>query len=192
MVTASPQASVSPSTDAAPAPPPSSTEPEEPSRSWIRFDEGLRYVAYALVFGVVVAAMFGLAGLRTRELVATNDDLTLTVTYAQITRPGIATPFEIAIDAHGSATLPAELSVDVPTGYLAMFDENGLAPEPDAATSDGTTETWTFRPGDASTLVIDFDARLQPNIHSGRSATVRVSGLGAEPVAVHLRTWVLP
>lgn len=174
------------------APPRRSTEPDESSRSWIRFDEGLRYIAYAVVFGAVIASLSGFAGLRTREVTATNDDLTLTVTYAQITRPGIATPFEIAIDREGSATLPDELSVEVPSEYMDMFDENGLDPEPETATSDGTTETWTFRPGEAPTLVIDFDARLQPNIHSGRSATVSVSAPGSESVEVRLRTWVLP
>jgi len=169
-----------------------STAPDEPSRGWIRFEQILRTIAYVVVFGVVLAALLGLTGLRTREVTVTNDDVVLTVTYAQVTRPGIATPFEIAIDSADGGPLPDELTVEVPSAYMAMFDENGLDPEPESVASDGTTETWTFAPNGEASLHIDFDARLQPNVHSGRTATVRVEGDGVDAVQARGRTWVLP
>ena len=80
---------------------------------------------------------------------------------------GLATPFVIDIRST-DGPLPAEVTVEMPRGYLAMFDENGLDPPPDSVTSDGDTEIWTFAPGDVSVLSIDFDARLQPNMHYDR------------------------
>ena len=145
-----------------------------------------------VVFGVVIAALAGLAGLRTREAAASNDQLRVVVTYAQVARPGISAPFEIAIDSVGGGELPDELDVEVSSAYLAMFDENGLGPEPDTAASDGTTETWTYRPQGEAALHIDLDARVQPNVHSGETATVRVAGPGVHPIQLEVRTWVLP
>ncbi len=167
------------------------TTPTQPTRAWRRFEQALRTLAYLVVFGVVALALLGFAGLRTRAASA-NGDVDLEVTYAQVTRPGLATPFGIAIDSVDGGPLPDEIEVQVPTAYLAMFDENGLDPEPDAMASDGTIETWTFRPDGESSLHIDFDARLQPNVHSGETGTVTVSADGIEPVEVEFRTWVMP
>ncbi len=168
-----------------------STTPTQPTRGWTFFERGLRAVAYALVFGVVALGLLGFAGLRTREVTGSGEGLDVTVGYAQITRPGLSTPFQIGIDST-RGPLPAEIEVEVPTAYLAMFDENGIDPEPDSIASDGVTETWTFRTDGETALHIDFDARLQPNVHSGQTGTVRVSGQGVTPVEVEFRTWVLP
>ncbi len=170
-----------------------STEPEQPSPGWTGFERALRAAVFLVVFGVVIAALVGLAGLRTREVTATSERLEVSVTYAQSTRSGISTPFEIDVSAPGGGPLPERLEVRVSTAYLAMFDENGLDPEPVSSTSDGTEETWHFELEPGSTrLHVDLDARLQPNVHSGETGTVRVSELGAEPVEVEFRTWVLP
>ncbi len=170
-----------------------STVPEQPSVGWTRFERGIRAVVFLVVFGIVVAALVGFAGLRTREVSATSDRFEVRVTYAQATRPGISTPFEIDVDSTDGTPLPERLEVRVSSDYLAMFDENGLDPEPESSTSDGTDETWRFEvdPG-ASRLHIDMDARLQPNIHSGTTGTVRVAEPGSSPVEVEFRTWVLP
>lgn len=170
-----------------------STAPEQPSAGWTRFERALRAVVFLVVFGVVIAALIGVAGLRTRQVTATSNALEVDVTYAQSTRPGISTPFEIDISTPDGSPLPEVLEVRVSTAYLAMFDENGLDPEPEASTSDGTDETWRFEldPG-ATRLHIDLDARLQPNIHSGETGTVRVSQPGSAPVVAEFRTWVLP
>lgn len=170
-----------------------STEPEQPSPGWTTFERALRAVVFLVVFGVVIAALVGVAGLRTRQVTSTSDALEVSVTYAQTTRSGISTPFEIDVSAPDGAPLPEVLEVRVSTAYLAMFDENGLDPEPETSASDGTEETWRFElePG-TTRLHVDLDARLQPNIHSGETGTVRVSEPGATPVEAEFRTWVLP
>ena len=50
---------------------------------------------------------------------------------------------------------------------------------------------WTFAPGDVSVLSIDFDARLQPNMHYDRDGWVVVSG-GGDEVRVDFTTRVMP
>ncbi len=170
-----------------------STVPVQPGRGWTTFERTMRGAVLVLVFGVVAAALGGLAGLRTREVTAAAGRLEVQVTYAQVTRPGNSTPFEIDITSTDGAPLPAELEVRVSSAYLAMFDENGLDPEPVSSTSDGTEERWRFEvePG-SDRFHIGLDARLQPNIHSGETGTVRVGEPGSAPVEVEFRTWVLP
>ncbi|MET0909838.1 MAG: hypothetical protein ABWZ99_10225 [Ilumatobacteraceae bacterium] len=173
-----------------PAPGSTSTFPTNPSSGWDVFERTLRWVSVVVVFGVVVLALFGFAGLATGSATTEGDEFSVRVEYATVSRPGLATPLVIEVEAT-EGTLPAEVTVEIPRAYLAMFDENGLDPAPDAVTSDGTTEIWTFRPGDVATLSIDFDARLQPNMHYSRDGWVIVRG-GDSDVRVDFRTRVMP
>ncbi len=167
-----------------------STYPLNPSPGWDVFERVLRSVSVIVIFGVVLFALFGFAGLTTGSETTDGDEFSVRVEYATVSRPGLATPFVIDVES-ASGALPDELTVEIPRRYLAMFDENGLDPAPDSITSDGETEIWTFRPGDVATLSIDFDARLQPNMHFGRDAWVRVRG-GDSAVRVDFRTNVMP
>ncbi len=169
-----------------------STEPAAYSSAWDWFDRALRSFAFLAIFGVVAAALLGFGGLTTKSATESNDVLRVTVFYAATTRPGIATPFRITIESVSGDPLPAELTVEVPTDYLAIFDENGLDPTPDSTASDGVIERWTFKPDGAPVWSIDYDARLQPNIHSGKDATVTVSSESTEPVSVSFHTRVFP
>ena len=168
-----------------------STVPTGPSAGWDRFERVLRAVAVFIVFGVVIAALFGVAGIETGTNAVASDSMTVRVEYAEVSRPGIATPLIIDIESADGADLPAEVTVEIPRNYLAMFDENGLDPAPDSVTSDGVTEIWTYRPGDVSILSIDFDARLQPNSHFGRDGWVIVRADDDE-VRVDFHTRVMP
>lgn len=171
---------------------PGSTFPPGPSARWDVFERSLQSLSIVVVFGIVAFALFGFAGLATRGTDNTVGDLTVHVDYATVSRPGLATPLVIGIEST-SGMLPAELTVELPRAYLAMFDENGLDPSPDSVTSDGDTEIWTFRPGDVSVLSIDFDARLQPNMHYGRDGWVIVRGSDSdEAVRVDFHTRVMP
>ena len=171
-----------------------STFPSGPTPRWDKFERLLRLFSVVVVFGIVILALLGYAGLATSRADTTDGDLTVQVDYATVSRPGLATPLTITIDST-AGRLPDELTVEMPRAYLAMFDENGLDPSPDAVTSDGETEIWTFEPGDVSTLSIDFDARLQPNMHYGRDGWVIVRDGDADTdpgVRVDFHTRVMP
>jgi hypothetical protein len=161
-----------------------------PSVGWDRFERSLRFVAVVVVFGVVGFALLGFAGLTTATARNGGGRLRVEVSYAEVSRPGLATPLVIDIRST-DGPLPSELTVELPRDYLAMFDENGLDPPPDSITSDGDTEIWTFFPGDVSALSIDFDARLQPNMHYDRDGWVIVTG-GDDEVRVDFTTRVMP
>jgi hypothetical protein len=168
-----------------------STFPHGPTRGWDRFERILRAASVIIVFGIVIAALLGVAGLATATSRSEDGELGVQVEFASVSRAGLATPLVIEIRSTTGGTLPEELTVELPRAYLSMFDENGLDPEPDSITSDGETEIWTFAPGDVSTLSIDFDARLQPNMHYTRDGWVIVRGDTSE-VRVDFTTRVMP
>ena len=61
-----------------------------PSVGWDRFERSLRFIAVVVVFGVVVFALLGFAGLTTATAQNENGDLRVEVGYAEVSRPGLA------------------------------------------------------------------------------------------------------
>jgi hypothetical protein len=166
------------------------TTPPQPSTRWDRFERGLRFVAVSVVFAVVIGALAGAAGLSVATTEQTDGNLSVELTYASVTRPGIATPLTIDIRSVDGAAL-GNVEVTVPRKYLDLFDENGLAPEPTTIESDGTVETWMYEELTAPVLSIDYDARLQPNAHDSTTADVVVTSRG-DRVRLRADTRVMP
>lgn len=167
------------------------TLPRDPSVGWDRFERWLRIIAVIAVFGVVGYAAFGCAGPTTATTSASQGELAVEVRYASVSRPGMPSPFVVDVHTVDGSSLPAKVDVEVPRPYLSMFDENGLDPAPDSIAADDSTEVWTFATDGRSVLVIDFDARLQPNIHTGRTGWVEVTA-GSDTARVEFHTRVLP
>ncbi len=180
-------------TEPGPAPSPvrrHTTAPADPDASWDRFDRLLRMVAIAVIGVLVTGALAGIAGLRTSTVTAANTTFSVEALHASVSRPGLSTPLRVTVRSIGPGSLPDTVSVSIGDDYLSMFDQNGVQPTPDTSAFDGETVTWTFRIDDEPELVVDVDARLQPNIHRGRDATVTVSSPGDEPVSVSFHTRV--
>lgn len=167
-----------------------STSPQQPTAGWNRFDRVLRVLSMGVIVVIVLGALLGVAGLRTSSASGTNGAIDVVVTYAEVTRPGISTPFRIEVTSTTGEPLPAQLTIEIGDDYLSMFDENGVDPAPDFEYFDGEALAWTYEVDDETTLVVDFDARLQPNIHRGRDASVTVSGPDSEPVVIRFHTTV--
>ena len=168
-----------------------STLPRNPPVNWQRFEKALRALAVLVAFGVVGYALFGCAGLTTATSSETSGALSATVTYASTTRPGLSTPFIIAVETVDGTPLPEVIDVEIPRHYLSIFDENDPDPAPDTVSSDGTTEVWTFGLDGRTKVAIELDARLRANIHDSRDGWVEVSG-GEDTVHVDFHTRVLP
>ncbi|HVL91559.1 MAG TPA: hypothetical protein VM841_15160 [Actinomycetota bacterium] len=140
---------------------------------------------------LVLAGASGLLGIRTAEATSEAGPYELTVTYPSIARPGIAISWEVKVVRAGGFTGPIRIATA--SDYLAMFDENGLDPDPASATADGTELIWEFDPPPGDTLVVSYDARLEPSVQMGRRGTTRVlDEAGTTIVAVSYRTWVMP
>ncbi len=150
----------------------------------------LRTLGLALLAAVIVAGAAGVLGVRTRSASATAPDGTrLTVTYAAVSRPGLATPWDLTIERPGGFDAPIEVRTS--SAYFAAFDENGLDPDPASATTDADETIWTFEPPGSDTLVVSFDARLEPGVQWRRAGATTVV-TGSERVTVRYTTWVLP
>lgn len=135
----------------------------------------------------------GFLGVRSRQVSAAAEGYQLTVRYASVSRPGLATPFTVEVTRSGG--FPDGLVVAVTSSYLDGFDENGLDPAPVAEASDGARSIWTFGPSPGDTLAISFDARIEPGVQltrlRGRVAVLE-GRVGRPVVGVDLSTLVLP
>ncbi|MGH8873540.1 MAG: hypothetical protein ACRDWS_16390 [Acidimicrobiia bacterium] len=170
-----------------------STIPTEPPASWPRLERRLQVVSFTFVIGVVLLAALGALGVRTGIAAAAGGGYALEVVHAEVTRPGLATPFIVDLSTVDGSALPGEVTVRVDSSYLAMFDFNGLEPTP---TSSFNTEQWTWwlfdlPPGQTS-LRIDLDGRLEPAVQWARLGSVALEIDGESPVSVDFTTWVMP
>ncbi len=144
-----------------------------------------------VVAAIVVVGLSGLLGVRARSVSRVGADGTiLTVTYAQVARPGVAAPFSVRVEQ--GEGFEGQIEIGTTASYLEAFDENGLDPEPVDSSSDGETITWTFEPPDGAVFEVFFDARLEPGVQWLRDGTTTVEVAGGTPVSVDYRTWVAP
>ena len=107
-----------------------------------------------------------------------------------MTRPALATPFEIVVSRNGGFSAPVTILVD--RAYLAMWDENGLVPAPSAETTRDEWVEWEFDPPTGDTLTVWYDARIEPGAQSGRDGSVAVLEGGQAVVTVEFSTRVWP
>jgi hypothetical protein len=150
----------------------------------------LRLVGIVIVGLLLLVGAVGLMGVRTSTVSATGPEGTrVEVTYASISRPGLATPWDVVVERAGG--FDGDVVVRTTSAYLASFDENGLDPDPAESTADATDTIWTFDPPDGDTLTVTFDARLEPGVQWRRRGTTTVE-VGAERVTVTYTTWVWP
>lgn len=157
---------------------------ETPSRSTLpdRWDVRPRRVGYALTTALLTAAIgltvldgltpLALIGVDSATTTARGDGFELSVTYGEVSRPALATPFDIRVVHPGGFDGPVRIAVD--QEYLRMWDENGVVPAPaEEGLVDGWV-VWEFDPPSGDTLLVSYDARIEPAAQDGRSGTVAV------------------
>ena len=110
----------------------------------------------------------------------TGGDLELAVTYGVVSRPALATPFDIEVRRDGGFDGPVRIAVD--QEYLRMWDENGLVPAPSAETVMGPWVVWEFDAPIGDRLLVTYDARIEPGAQEGRSGAVAVLDESDSPV----------
>ncbi len=150
------------------------------------------------IFVVALAAFLGLGalgflGVRTTTVTAAGGGYEVAVTYASISRPGLATPWSFEVRRPGG--FPDGLTVAVTSAYFDAFDENGLGPAPEEERSDEERTIWTFGPSASDTLTVSFDARIEPGVQLTTlkgELSVLSGGSGSRAVTVAFKTFVLP
>src|SRR3954454_11088336 len=152
-------------------------DPEADSRSvWIR------RAFLTLLAVVVVMALFGFLGVRSRTVRQSSPDgaVALGVHYAAVARAGLAVPFTITV--HQPGGFHGDVRLAVSGKYLELFDRNAIDPEPSSATSTGDDVVWTFDQPPGDTLEVSLDLQVQGGQHWGRSGTVGVIDQTGRPV----------
>lgn len=173
---------------------------DRPGLSTLLADDGLerarraqklRWLGFAAVLLIVVAGALQLLGVRTATASAEGSDGTrLEVSYGRITRPGLATVWNVTVSNPAGFSEP--LTITTTASYLAAFDENGLTPEPQAIDADGDVVSMRFDPPAGTTLEVSFDARIEPGVQWGRGAVTTLDVGGTQVASVSYYTWILP
>jgi hypothetical protein len=144
---------------------------------------------------IAIATIDGLGwwnpiGVDSARVTATGGGYELEVRYGTISRPALATPFDIIVTRPGGFAGPVTVAVE--HDYLALWDENGLTPAPSAETVDGQWLLWEFDPPEGDTLKVIFDARIEPAAQDGRRGEVAVVEGSRHVVSVDFETRVMP
>ncbi len=168
-----------------------STAPEETRpRALRRARLGRRlFVAALTVF--LGLGLLNVFGVRTAETTATAGADRLTVRYATVTRPGLASPWSVELRRAGGFG-NGTVTVSADSAYFEIFDENGFEPDPLESRTDGDRIVWTFAAPVGDTLSISLDARIEPAVQLKR-ARGRVAVVGGEQtLSVAFSTFVMP
>ena len=152
-------------------------------------------VALTAVMGVAVLDGLDVVdafGVDDGHAVDTADGLTLDVRYPTVSRPALASPFEITVRQDGGFA-GQSIEVVVSSDYLRLWDLNGVSPSPAEETADGEHVVWTFDPPDGDVLHITYEGRIEPAAQDGEPGRVAVlDAQGAEAVAVDFETHLRP
>ncbi|HEX9885807.1 MAG TPA: hypothetical protein VGA70_04935 [Longimicrobiales bacterium] len=168
----------------------SSTVITQVSLARLRRARMLRRVGLGMLFAFLGLGALNVFGVRSAQVSVTGGGYELTVTYAAMSRPGLATPWSVEVRRAGGFDGP--VTVATTAAYFELFDENGLDPDPSAATTDGERTIWEFEPPPGEVLEISFDARISPAVQRGGSAETAVLVGGRPVVAVSYTTGVMP
>jgi hypothetical protein len=156
------------------------------SRSSLRW----RRAALALLAVIVLAGATGLLGVRSATTTATSNGYTASFTHATVARAGWDVPWRLRIRHAGGFAGPVMVAV---TGRaFDVFETQRFWPEPSAETRGGQFVYLTFDPPPGETLLIDYDAYVQPSAQLGRSTTITVMVDRRPQVTVHASTFLVP
>lgn len=167
-----------------------STIPEPQPIERIKRGRALRRIFNVLLAVFLIAAVAGVFGVRSRKATASAEGYEVTVTYAAVSRPGLATPWSVDVRRVGG--FEAAATIAVTSDYVDMFDENGLDPDPAVARADADFVYWTFDVPPGETLGVSFDARIEPGVQWGREGVVKLIRESRTIVEVPFKTWVMP
>jgi hypothetical protein len=150
-----------------------------------------RRVFMTVLAVVVGAGLAGLLGVRSSTAEASENGWSLTLQYAATARAGLDVPFVVTVRHEGG--LGKQVTLAITGEYFDIFETQGFHPEPSDETRDAETLYLTFNaPPDGDTLVVSYDAYIQPAAQRGRAATVGVVDEGRQVAVVHINTRLLP
>lgn len=129
----------------------------------------------SILMAVVAVDAIGstaILGVDSATVEASGGGVDLAVTYGEVSRPALATPFDIEVRKEEGFDGPVRIAVD--QEYLRLWDANAVVPAPAAETVMGPWVVWEVDPPVGDVLLVTYDARIEPAAQSGRSGAVAV------------------
>jgi len=158
-------------------------------RPAVRRQRGILYGSSVVALALLGLSFAGTYGVQSRTVRAEEGPLALTVRYGSVSRPALATPFDIEVRR---TRFDGPVTVAITGEYLRMWDENGLLPAPASETTEGPWLVWEFDPPEGDALRVTYDARIEPAAQKGERGRVEVREQGVAVVDVAFETTVLP
>ena len=167
-----------------------STRPDDVPLDAQRRHRTLRRVGLVAIGALVLAGSANLVGLRLGSASAHAEGTSLEVTYARVTRPGLATPWRVEVRRAGGFDDP--ITISTTTAYFESFDFNQWYPEPTSSAVEAESLLLTFEPPVGEVLTVRFDGRATPTFNLGSSAVTALRTPGMPALTVEYRTVVMP
>jgi hypothetical protein len=167
------------------------TLPAHRSADEARRGRALRRLGMVALTLLVVAGLLSWLGVRSATVTATRGGHTLTVTYPQVTRAGVATPFEVLIERPGG--FDQAVTLGLPRQLVARFDFQNWYPNPRAETGGPGYVYLTFDPPPGDVFAVSADVRTSAD-QNGSIARHRVAVIyeNRPAVEVSFRMVVVP
>jgi hypothetical protein len=173
----------------------------EISTAWSRdgeeIDEGSHPVALWLRRGMltamalaVLAGLLSLLGVHTSTTSAQGNGYDLKLSFPSVARAGLDTPWQVTVTRTGG--FGKQVTLAVTGNYFNIFETQGFHPEPADETRDAHTLYLTFTAPPGNTLVVDYDAYIQPASQQGHAGTLAVLDHGQEMVSLAFDTRLWP
>jgi len=147
-----------------------------------------------LIIGLAALDGLGLVdafGVDHATVSASADGTTLEVVYPDVTRPALASPLRITLHREGGwGDQPVTIAID--RSYLEIWDVNGIIPAPASESTDGPLVLWEMEPPEGDTLVVTYEARIEPAVQSSRRGRVWLVEDGEKVLGVRFTTHVRP
>ncbi|MBJ7356797.1 hypothetical protein [Nocardioides sp.] len=145
----------------------------------------------ALLALTVTAGLVGLLGVRTATVDAEGSGWELELEYPSVARAGLDVPVTATVRRAGG--LGEKVTLAITGTYLDLYETQGFNPEPDATSRDGDLLYLTFEaPPEGDTLVVTYDAYIQPAAQSGDGGELSVIDGGRPVVTVDFDTRIWP
>jgi len=150
----------------------------------------IRRLALAVLALIVLAALVGVFGDRSRTVRASGHGYTIEVRYPSVVRDGPPASVTITVRHPSGSDGPVELVVD--SAYLSAFEQPEVSPQPDSEQSAGEDVVWSFSPPDGTTLVVQLEGQLSSKAKFAHHGRVSVRDQGQTAAEVAFTTWVWP
>lgn len=167
-----------------------STRPESIPLPTLLRHRALRRLGLAVLGVLVGAGALNLLGMRAGDAEASQDGVSLSVTYAVVTRSGLETPWSVTVRSPGG--FPGPVTISTSAEYFTRFDFNQWYPEPSSTALSGDRLVMTFERPEGGALVVRFDGRASPTFGLGSEATTALETDGLPALSVSYRTVVMP